>query len=47
MTDLGPDPVSEAFAAECQRQSEVLRDDPNELETQEWLELAADRGGWV
>ena len=31
---------------ECRRQSAALRDDPHEAATLEWLDAAADRGGW-
>jgi len=33
------------FAEECSRQSRVLRYDPHEAETLEWLETAADTEG--
>ena len=41
-----PDTRSAAFAEECRRQSELLRDDPQERESLDWLERVADRDGW-
>jgi hypothetical protein len=41
-----PDARRPGFADECRRQSAALRDDPHEAATLEWLDAAADRGGW-
>ena len=41
-----PDTRQPGFAEECRRQSLVLRDDPHDQETLEWLERAADRESW-
>lgn len=41
-----PDTRREGFAAECRRQSLLLRDDPQEREMLEWLAAAADTEGW-
>jgi Protein of unknown function (DUF3018) len=41
-----PDTRRPGFAEECRRQSLSLRDDPQERETLEWLEAAADTKGW-
>jgi hypothetical protein len=41
-----PDTRREGFAAECRRQSLLLRDDPHERETLDWLAAAADTEGW-
>lgn len=41
-----PDTRREGFAAECRRQSLLLRDDLHERETLEWLAAAADTEGW-
>lgn len=41
-----PDTRREGFAAECRRQSLLLRDDPHERETLDWLATAADTEGW-
>ncbi|MDB6082446.1 MAG: Antitoxin MazE [Gammaproteobacteria bacterium] len=37
---------SETFAAECRRQSLLLRDDPHEKEIMDFLESIADTDGW-
>jgi hypothetical protein len=42
-----PDTRRRGFAGECRRQSLSLRDDPQERETLEWLEQAADRDDWA
>lgn len=34
------------FAAECRRQSLMLHDDAQEVDTLDWLEAAADTEGW-
>ena len=34
------------FAAECRRQSALLRNDPQEAEVLDWIEAAADTEGW-
>ncbi|MGA2795668.1 MAG: antitoxin MazE family protein [Roseiarcus sp.] len=41
-----PDTRQPGFAEECRRQSLMLRDDPHERETLNWLESAADAEGW-
>ena len=41
-----PDTRRPGFAEECRRQSRLLRNDPNEQETVEWLGAAADTDGW-
>ena len=41
-----PDTRREGFAAECRRQSLLLRDDPHERETLDRLVAAADTEGW-
>ena len=41
-----PDTRRAGFADECRRQSRLLRDDPQEQETLDWLAAAADREGW-
>ena len=41
-----PDTRRPGFAEECRRQSNLLRDDPQERETLEWLERVADTDGW-
>jgi hypothetical protein len=41
-----PDARREGFAAECRRQSRLLRDDPQEREVLDWLEATADTEGW-
>ena len=41
-----PDTRAPGFAAECRRQSLMLRDDPQEAEVLGWIEAAADTEGW-
>lgn len=41
-----PDTRREGFALECRRQSRLLRDDPHEADTQNWLQAVADTDGW-
>jgi hypothetical protein len=41
-----PDTTRPEFAAECRRQSLLVRDDPLERDTLEWLQAAADTRGW-
>ena len=41
-----PDTRREGFAMECQRQSNLLRDDTQETETLNWLGALADTDGW-
>ena len=41
-----PDTRRESFALECQRQSRLLKDDPQEAQTLDWLGAAADTQGW-
>jgi len=40
------DTRSEAFKAECRRQSELLANDPNEKEVLDWIEQTQDYSGW-
>ena len=42
-----PDSRRDGFAEECRRQSQLLRDDPHEAETLDWLAAASDRDGWT
>ncbi|HEX3732161.1 MAG TPA: antitoxin MazE family protein [Mycobacteriales bacterium] len=42
-----PDSRRSGFAEECRRQSQMLRDDPHEVETLDWLAAASDREGWT
>ena len=42
-----PDTRRESFALECQRQSRLLKDDPQEAQTLDWLRAAADTEGWT
>ena len=41
-----PDTRRPGFADECRRQSRLLRDDPHEADTLDFLDAAADREGW-
>ena len=41
-----PDTRRDGFAAECRRQSRLLRDDPDERKTLDWLAATADVEGW-
>ncbi len=41
-----PDTRREGFAAECRRQSLMLRDDPQERETVDRLAATAETEGW-
>jgi hypothetical protein len=41
-----PDTRRPSFAAECRRQSRLLRRDPQEREILEWIERAGDTEGW-
>lgn len=41
-----PDTRREGFALECRRQSRLLRDDPQEADTQNWLQAVVDTEGW-
>jgi len=41
-----PDTRRSDFAAECRRQSLMLRNDPQEADILGWLEAAADTEGW-
>lgn len=41
-----PDTRRSDFAAECRRQSRMLRDDPHERETLGWLAAAGDGASW-
>ena len=41
-----PDTRRPGFAEECRRQSRLLRNDPHEQQTLEWLAAAADTDGW-
>jgi hypothetical protein len=42
-----PDTTRPEFAAECRRQSLLVRDDPLEQDTLQWLQGAADTRGWA
>jgi hypothetical protein len=42
-----PDTRRKGFAAECRRQSRLLRKDPHEAETLCWLDEIAAREGWT
>ena len=42
-----PDTRADGFAAECCRQSLLLRDDAAEAQTLAWLAEAADTEGWT
>lgn len=42
-----PDTRSDDFAQECRRQSLLVRHDPNEADTLNWLEAAADTESWT
>lgn len=41
-----PDTRRDGFAAECRRQSRLLRDDPDERKTLDWLAATTDVEGW-
>jgi len=41
-----PDTRRESFALECKRQSLLLKNDPHELEMQQWVQAVADTQGW-
>ncbi|MDP5008983.1 MAG: antitoxin MazE family protein [Glaciimonas sp.] len=41
-----PDTRRSGFAAECHRQSLMLKNDPQESDTLDWLEAVADVEGW-
>jgi hypothetical protein len=41
-----PDTRQEGFAEECRRQSLLLKGDPLETETLDWMAHAADTEGW-
>lgn len=41
-----PDTRDAEFAAECRRQSTLLRDDPQEREVLDWIEAVSDTRGW-
>lgn len=41
-----PDTRAPGFAAECKRQSLLLKGDPHEAEILEWLEAVTDTTGW-
>jgi hypothetical protein len=42
-----PDTKRKGFAAECRRQSRLLRNDPQETEIMKWNEEIADTYGWT
>jgi len=42
-----PDVRVPGFADECRRQSLLLRDDPQEIQTLRWLEQVADTDEWL
>lgn len=41
-----PDTRREGFALECKKQSGLLQGDPQEMDTQRWLDAVADTDGW-
>lgn len=41
-----PDTRRAGFALECKRQSRLLKDDPQEVETLDGMQAAADTTGW-
>jgi hypothetical protein len=41
-----PDTRQASFAEECRRQSALVAGDPQERETLDWIEAAADTDGW-
>jgi len=41
-----PDTRDPGFADECRRQSLLLKNDPQEAETTEFIEQVSDRDGW-
>ena len=41
-----PDTRGAGFAAECRRQSALVRNDPQEREVLDWIEAASDAEGW-
>lgn len=41
-----PDTCRPGFAAECRRQSQLVRDTPQEQETMDWLDTVRDTEGW-
>jgi len=41
-----PDVRQPGFVDECRRQSALVANDPQELETLEWLQAVADDDGW-
>lgn len=41
-----PDTRRPGFAAECRRQSSLIRDTPQERETMDWLDAVRDTDGW-
>ena len=43
---LGADTRAPGFAAECRRQSLMLRDDPQEAEVLGWIEAVSDTTDW-
>ena len=42
-----PDTRKKSFADECARQSALVRHDPQEKETLDWIEQVADFSGWA
>jgi hypothetical protein len=42
-----PDTRQPHFIEACQRQSQSLRDDPQENETLDWIETVSDTQGWT
>jgi hypothetical protein len=42
-----PDTRRDGFAEECRRQSALLNNDPHEMGIMQFLNEAADRGGWT
>jgi hypothetical protein len=42
-----PDTRRQGFAAECRRQSRLLKNDPHESEILQFLDAASSREGWT
>ena len=42
-----PDTRQEGFAEECRKQSASLKNDPEEMDTLDWIEHLSDDEGWT
>jgi hypothetical protein len=42
-----PDTRTKGFAAECRRQSMLIKNDPQEKEILDWISSVSDDKGWV